>query len=143
MPKLRFTKHFKENWIARVGNVPTRDTVAAIIRSSMRVQGYRNVIADGKPWRVLAIYWHPELDLIIKLDPMDNCAVTVMSRACWRYDGDSQATDKPAPVTGFDFAKACQESRDVIAIKRQKRRALTDRAYRIAEAFADNGRMAR
>jgi len=87
MPEMRFTKHFEENWLARVGNYPTKDTVSAIIHKSMRVQGCREVILDGKPWRVLAIYWHPELDIVIKIDPIDNCCVTVMSRSCWRHDG--------------------------------------------------------
>lgn len=136
MPELSFTNHFEENWVKRVGNHPTPETVREILRQSARVQKSIDVrLPGGKPYRVLAIYWHPELDIIIKLDPVDNCAVTVMSRACWRYDGEPLAQDKPGPA-GNGGNRAVQGRPPLLMVRRQKSRAMTERAMRVAEAFA-------
>ena len=87
MQELSFARHFEDNWQRRVGGYPTRKMVEQLINRSVRIQRCQKVIRHGEPYRILAIYWHPELDLIIKLDPIDNCAVTVLSRACWSWDG--------------------------------------------------------
>jgi len=143
MPELTMTKHFENNWQERVGGHPTPQTVTAIIRTSVRIQ--KSMLLrqpDGTPYRVLAIYWHPELDIIIKLDPRDNCAVTVMSRTCWRYDGEPLADDKPLPASGGTIS-AVQGRQPVFMMRREKSRAMTERTLRVAEAFAENRRAAR
>ena len=145
MPELTMTKHFEDNWQERVGGHPTPQTVAAIIRTSVRIQ--KSMLLrqpDGTPYRVLAIYWHPELDIIIKLDPRDNCAVTVMSRVCWRYDGEPLADDKPDPPRNRQVPRPRIDGRrEVVAMKRLKGQEMTARTLRVAEAFAENRRAAR
>ena len=75
------------------------------------------------------------------MDPVANCAVTVMSRVCWRYDGEPLAQDKPGPA-GNGRNRAVQDRRPLLMVRRQKSRAMTERALRVAEAFADNRRAA-
>ena len=80
------SKHFCENWEARVGNWPTVKMVLSIIKQSVRVQVGRELRdLDGTPFRMLAIYWHPELDIIVKIDRVKNMAVTVLSKE--NYNG--------------------------------------------------------
>lgn len=81
------SKHFCENWENRVGNWPTVKTVCSIIKQSVRVQVGRELKdLDGTPFRMLAIYWHPELDIIVKIDRVKNTAVTVLTRE--NYNGN-------------------------------------------------------
>lgn len=75
------SKHFCENWEARVGNWPTEEMVRKILKEGVRVQVGRELKdLDGTPFRMLAIYWHPELDIIVKIDRVKNTAVTVLTR---------------------------------------------------------------
>ena len=75
------SQHFCENWEKRVGNQPTVKLVLDIIRQSVRVQCGRELKdLDDTPFRMLAIYWHPDLDIIVKIDRVKNMAVTVLSR---------------------------------------------------------------
>lgn len=84
MAGLKLTKHFRERWFERVGSHPTEAAVMAFIAGAIKVQDGRNVkLADGSDCRILAIFWHPELDLMIKVDEVANRAVTVMTPACW------------------------------------------------------------
>jgi len=77
---LRLTKHFKENWEKRVGGTPTVDIVQKIIRESVIVQSCATYQKNGKPYRVLAIYWHTGLDVIVKIDEFSGNVVTVLSK---------------------------------------------------------------
>ncbi len=80
------SKHFCENWEARVGNWPTEKMVRSIIKQSVRVQVGRELKdLDGTPFRMLAIYWHPDLDIVVKIDRVKNTAVTVLTRE--NYNG--------------------------------------------------------
>ena len=64
-----------------MGNWPTVKMVLSIIKQSVRVQVGRELKdLDGTPFRMLAIYWHPELDIIVKIDRVKNMAVTVLTR---------------------------------------------------------------
>jgi len=55
--------------------------VQDIIRNSIVVQTCRTMARDdGTPFRLLAIYWHTERDLIIKVDEFSGNIVTVMSK---------------------------------------------------------------
>ncbi len=79
---MKLSKHFIENWKTRVGREPNAFFVRRIIRESVRAQHGHDVcdIKSGRMlFRVLAIYWHPGLDLIIKVDQTEGVAVTVLS----------------------------------------------------------------
>ena len=89
MQEFTLTKHFKQRWLERVGNWPTAVAVQHFIDQSVCVQRCRDFIRpDGRPYRVLAIYWHPELDLVIKADDFDRTAVTVLSRDVYKKRDD-------------------------------------------------------
>jgi hypothetical protein len=84
--RLILTRHFSQRWQERVGNWPTPEAIADYIRHSVRVQGCEDFTRkDGSSFRMLAIYWHPALDLVIKVDGIRNAAVTVLSMDNWRY----------------------------------------------------------
>ena len=75
------SKHFCENWASRVGGTPTPEMVDQIIAGSVWVQRQARVrCSDGTVHSTLAIYWHPELNVIIKTDPSTNVAVTVLGK---------------------------------------------------------------
>ncbi|MBI5550715.1 MAG: hypothetical protein HY911_04345 [Desulfobacterales bacterium] len=81
MQPLTLTKHFTQRWMERVGNWPTAEAVRAFLDQSVMVQRCEDMVRqDGQRYRVLAIFWHPELDLIMKVDTLENYAVTVISR---------------------------------------------------------------
>ncbi len=81
MQGLTLTKHFTKRWMQRVGNWPTVEAVNHYLKQAVKVQGCQDFIRpNGQPFRVLAIYWHPELDLVIKVDSFTQAAVTVFSR---------------------------------------------------------------
>jgi len=64
-----------------VGGVPTVDIVQKIIREAVIVQScaiYQD--RHGKPYRVLGIYWHTGLDVVIKIDEFSGNVVTVLSK---------------------------------------------------------------
>lgn len=78
------TKHFKERWMERVGGWPTVEAVSHYIEHSVQTQRCQNLFRkNGNPFRVLASYWHPDLDIVIKVDTYNQTAVTVISRENW------------------------------------------------------------
>jgi hypothetical protein len=96
-PNLILTRHFSQRWQERVGNYPTVEAIANYIRHSVRVQGCEDLTRkDGSPFRMLAIYWHPALDLVIKVDGIRNAAVTVLSMDNWRYGHPNMSVDLSA-----------------------------------------------
>lgn len=131
--ELKLTHHFIDNWRLRVGGEPAAGAVQQIIRTSVRVQKAMWVVRDREPWLLLEIWWHPGLDLVIKLDPYENVAVTVMSRDCWRYDGQPAAADKPEPDGRPAETPA---RREVVPMRREKSRELTERALKISERYS-------
>lgn len=79
---MQLSKHFIDNWQKRVGSWPTEACVDQIIAQSVRVQPSKDLHEhDGAHFRMLSIYWHPELDLILKVDDYRGMAVTVLSRS--------------------------------------------------------------
>jgi hypothetical protein len=91
MHELTLSKHFTKRWLQRVGNWPTAEAVRHFLQHSVRVQPCQDLVRkDGRPYRVLAIYWHPELDLVIKVDTTNWTAVTVLSRENWQGDEEQQ-----------------------------------------------------
>ncbi len=82
---MRLSRHFIDNWQRRVGNLPTVEMVRRIISQAVRVQrGCCMRLANGRHFIRLAIYWHPDLDLIITVDTVNNVAVSVLSRDVYR-----------------------------------------------------------
>jgi hypothetical protein len=80
MSDLKLSKTFCEIWRRHSGRWPTVETVSRILAESKKVQRCKDLKQpDGKPFRLLAIYWHPKLNLIIKIDQIKNTAVTVIS----------------------------------------------------------------
>ena len=79
---MQLSRHFVDNWQKRVGSWPTESFIDRIIAQSVRVQPSKDLREhDGGHFRMLSIYWHPELDLILKVDDYRGMAVTVLSRA--------------------------------------------------------------
>ena len=77
---LRMSHHFIQNWSRRVGTVPTPETVSAVLADSVRVQtGKRFSLRDGSVASTLSWYWHPELSLLISLDPVRRKMVSVLT----------------------------------------------------------------
>lgn len=66
---IKLTLNFCDNWQYRVGNWPTAEMVQAILDQSVTIHPSMQLYQkDGSEYRVFAIYWHPELDLVIKTD---------------------------------------------------------------------------
>lgn len=84
---LTLTRHFEQRWLERVGNWPTVEAIAHYLAHSVQVQWCEDFIRpDGTPFRMLAIYWHPELDIVMKIDQIERVAVTVLSRENWHSE---------------------------------------------------------
>ena len=79
--KIYPTKHFREQWVDRVGGtVPGPETIGRLIDECVFCQKQRDLFTPrGVPYRVLAVYWHPELNLVIKVDQASGRAVTVLT----------------------------------------------------------------
>lgn len=86
---LKLTDNFCKNWQQRVGNYPTPEAVKKYLSESVRVQPCRDLKeCDGAHFRMLAIYWHPELDLVMKVDSVNNRAVSVLGyKNFWDKNG--------------------------------------------------------
>ncbi|GBC62512.1 hypothetical protein DENIS_3484 [Desulfonema ishimotonii] len=83
---MELSRHFKSRWQERMGcPPPTPKELEAIILDSVVIQWsrmlYRRHRRDFHRFRMLAIYWHPGLGCIIKVDNEKNMAVTCLS---WR-----------------------------------------------------------
>ena len=77
---LKLSKHLEDNWLIRVGNWPTREGVNRIIESSIRVQAGRDIVKqDGTVERVLGMYWHTDLELVLRVDETQRVVVTVLT----------------------------------------------------------------
>ncbi len=77
----RLSRHFVHNWRLRVGGEPSLETVRQVVRDSVKVQHCKDLVdAAGQVCRQLAIYWHPELQIIITVDHISEMAVSVLSR---------------------------------------------------------------
>ena len=77
------TPHFVRNWKRRVGSAPAVSMVLAIIRNGIRVHEGRE-LRDlvNQRYVMLAVYWQPDLDLVINIDTTVRPwrAVSVLSR---------------------------------------------------------------
>ena len=79
---LRLTAHFREQWKKRGnGPVPSPKEVEKMIKGSISLQKDRDVYTPrGRKFKVLALYWNPEKDVVFKVDERRNTVVTVISK---------------------------------------------------------------
>ena len=88
--EFKLSRHFCENWYRRVGNWPDVEAVKHYIAESVEVQHCKDLLeVDGRPCRILAIYYHPELELVMMIDHISDTAVTVLNRKCLEERGKS------------------------------------------------------
>ena len=75
------TDHFCDQWRAEIGpDLPSPEDIGRMVAESVYCQQYRDLFTPrGRRYRVLAVYWHPERDLVLKIDEHDNRAVTVLT----------------------------------------------------------------
>lgn len=82
MGDIHLSKHFRDNWEERVGICPTPRRVEEIVSESVIVQRGRGmVLKDGSFYNTLSIYWHPDLKIVVTIDPIKRTAVSVLSSA--------------------------------------------------------------
>lgn len=78
---VRISRHFQENWRARVGGDPDPEQICEILGRSLRVQTGGAAIEGSKYRKTLSIFWSPADGVIIKVDPTTCTLVTVLSAA--------------------------------------------------------------
>ena len=86
---LRLTEHFREQWKKRgAGPVPGVKEVEEMIAGSISLQRDRDVYTPrGRRFKVLALYWCTEKDVVFKVDEKRNTVVTVISKAVTSDEG--------------------------------------------------------
>ena len=81
---IKLSKHFVERWRERVGTEPDPRAVMDIIRDphTVIVQRCRDLEVPGSrsKFRQAAIYWSPDLDVVLKVDEFKAVAITVLAR---------------------------------------------------------------
>jgi hypothetical protein len=78
---MKLSAHFIANWRDRVGGDPTELLVREVIKRSVRLQGAKAFdLADGNMYKRLALFWQPDLELVLFVDTIDQVAVSVLSR---------------------------------------------------------------
>lgn len=93
---LRMSEHFCGNWLRRVGNWPTPDMLRKVLREAVKVQHCRDLLEkDGTtPFRMLAVYWHPELNVVVTVDHIAGKVVSVLSEANFNPERMARCTAK-------------------------------------------------
>ena len=101
---LTMTKHFKDNWKLRVSNgvPPAYDAVMAVIAGSIRIQtGRQLTLVTGQPFTMLSLYWNPQLNIVVHIDPVKGTLVSVstdtMMDGCDEKRKEAGAKSKPMP----------------------------------------------
>jgi hypothetical protein len=80
MITLTLTRHFIDNWMKRVSNgiAPDIQAVASVLSGAIRIQkGRRFVLQNGESYTTLSMFWHPELRIVVSIDPVTSRCVTV------------------------------------------------------------------
>lgn len=80
MINITLTRHFIDNWKKRVSNgiAPDIQAVLSLLSGSIRIQkGRRFMLQNGEPYTTLSLYWHPELRIVVSIDPVTLRCVTV------------------------------------------------------------------
>lgn len=80
MAGLELSDHFIERWAQYFNERPTIHRIIRIIKRSKWIQRQRLLFDErGRPYRQLATYWHPERNVIIKVDWTLNKVITVIT----------------------------------------------------------------
>ncbi len=81
---MELSRHFQYRWTQRVGTpIPSLEEIEQLIRESMVAQRFSVfTLYNRATVKKLAIYVHPERRLILKIDELDDKAVTVVSEKC-------------------------------------------------------------
>lgn len=80
---MRLSIHAEEMWRKRVGDpIPGPDELVAMLSEAVRIQKATDLFtARGFRVRILALYWHPDHGVVLKVDPDRDKVVTVLSPA--------------------------------------------------------------
>jgi len=75
------TTHFNEQWEAWVREpLPSVEELNQMIEEAVYLQQHRDLYnASGRRRRILAVYWHPERQIALKVDQQRNKVVTVLT----------------------------------------------------------------
>lgn len=78
---MRMSAHAKKVWRKRVGGyVPPDAEVRRILSESVRIQRQHDLFTTrGHRVRVLALYWHPAREIVLKADHRTRKVVTVLT----------------------------------------------------------------
>ena len=78
---LKVTRHFKERWWEYFKEkAPSSFVILRIINQSIWLQRCRVLFEqDGSQYKLLATYWHPKRNLVIKVDWIKDEVVTVIT----------------------------------------------------------------
>ena len=79
---ISLSQHFKERWVELVdAPLPSGADLERWINTSVRLQRHRDVRTRQGVllYRALAMYWNPEIDVVVKIDARSRTAVTVAS----------------------------------------------------------------
>ena len=69
---------FEKKWLENIGPLPTSNEIDQMIYESIIVQRQRDLFTlRGRLYRVLAMYWDPERDVVFKVDHKSRKAVTL------------------------------------------------------------------
>jgi len=92
--ELKTTRHFKEQWRRYFKEKPPNSyLLLRIINQSIWLQRSRLLFeADGTQYKLLATYWHPKRNLVLKVDWLENEVVTVIT--------EKSKTPKASAVSG-------------------------------------------
>ena len=79
--KMKLSKHFLERWRERVKRpVPKAGEVKRMVNDAVYLQRSRDFFTPrGVRVRVMALYWVPHENLVLKVDERNNMAVTVLT----------------------------------------------------------------
>jgi len=78
---MKLTRHFEERWAERIGTpVPAPGEVEEMKNDAIFIQRSRDLFTPtGRRYRILALYWLPQENLILKIDERRNVAVTIIT----------------------------------------------------------------
>jgi len=80
---MKLSDHAVDKWRERVGtDLPSERDIRRMISESVTLQQFRILkTTRDDPIRVLALYWHPARQLVMKVDPKYGKVVTVLTPA--------------------------------------------------------------
>ncbi len=87
--QIEMSRHARVKWRSNIGSSPPEGLeITHKIRNSVRIQGQRDVFNKyGHRVRILALYWLPQDNIILKVDHVTRKVVTILFPKCagsWR-----------------------------------------------------------